>query len=262
MSEPIRIAMWSGPRNISTAMMRAWENREDTWVTDEPLYAHYLLATGAPHPGREQIIASQPGDWRRVVATLRGPVPHARAVWYQKHMAQHFTAQMDTEWLGDLTNVFLIRDPDEVVASFAQRREEPAAWELGFDRQAVLFDAVLERTGRTPLVFDARDVLADPERALRALCAGVGVTFTERMLHWPAGPRASDGVWAKYWYDTVHASTSFAPYQVHELTLSDSLQRLADACRPYYERLHRYRWSAREPTGAGLGAAGQSRGAR
>lgn len=241
---PVRIAMWSGPRNISTAMMRAWENRDDTAVTDEPLYAHYLLATGAPHALREAVIASQDNDWRRVVQTLRGPVPDGRAVWYQKHMTQHVTPDMDLDWLDGLTNAFLIRDPDEVVASFARRRDEPALWELGFEMQARLFDTVAEQTGKAPPVFDARDVLEDPEHALRILCTAVGVPFNERMLSWPSGPRASDGVWAKHWYDAVNASTGFAPYQARNVSLPAELQRLADACRPQYERLYRYRLTA------------------
>lgn len=233
--------MWSGPRNISTAMMRAWENRADTAVTDEPLYAHYLLTTKAPHAMREAVIASQDNDWRRVVEALCGPVPGGKAVWYQKHMTQHVTPDMALDWLGGLTNAFLIRDPDEVVASFARRREEPALWELGFEMQARLFDEVVEQTGATPPVLDARDVLEDPEKSLRALCSAVGVPFSERMLHWPPGPRASDGVWAEHWYDAVRASTGFAPYRPRNVSLPRELQCLADAGRPHYERLYRYR---------------------
>jgi len=236
--------MWSGPRNISTAMMRAWENRGDTAVTDEPLYAHYLLATGAPHALREAVIAFQENDWRRVVRTLCGPVPDGKAVWYQKHMTQHVTQDMELGWLGELTNAFLIRDPDEVVASFARRREEPALWELGFEMQAKLFDTVAELTGAAPLVLDARDVLEDPGKMLRILCTAVGVPFTERMLNWPPGPRESDGVWADHWYDVVRKSTGFAPYRPRDVSLSDELRRLADACRPHYERLYRYRTTA------------------
>ncbi len=236
--------MWSGPRNISTAMMRAWENRADTAVTDEPLYAHYLLTTKAPHAMRDAVIASQETDWRRVVQALCGPVPGGKAVWYQKHMTQHVTPDMELDWLGGLTNAFLIRDPDEVVASFARRREEPALWELGFEMQARLFDEVAELTGTAPPVLDARDVLEDPEKSLRALCSAVGVPFSERMLHWPPGPRASDGVWAEHWYDAVRASTGFAPYRPRDVSLPGELQRLADAGRPHYERLYRYRTRA------------------
>lgn len=233
--------MWSGPRNISTAMMRAWENRGDTAVTDEPLYAHYLLATGAPHAMREAVIASQENDWRRVAQSLCRTVPDGKAVWYQKHMAQHVTPDMELDWLGGLTNVFLIRDPGEVVASFARCREEPALWELGFEMQARLFDTVAGKAGEAPPVLDAREVLEDPEKMLRNLCQAVGVSFSERMLHWPPGSRASDGVWAEHWYDAVRASTGFAPYRERNVTLPDELRRLADACWPHYEQLYRHR---------------------
>ena len=240
MTPAFRIAMWSGPRNISTAMMRAWENRADTTVSDEPLYAHYLVATGAPHPGRDEVIAAQETDWRKVVRELCGPVPGGKAVWYQKHMAQHATREIGLDWLDGVTNVFLIRDPDEVVASFAKRRENPELWELGYQRQAQLFDFVAQRTGEVPAVVDARDILEDPETMLRGLCARVGVAFSERMLRWPAGPRASDGVWARYWYDAVRRSTGFARYRPGAVRLTPAQQRLAASCRTPYEQLRRH----------------------
>lgn len=238
---PVRIAMWSGPRSLSTAMMRAWENRADTAVIDEPFYAHYLVTTGAPHPGREEVIAAQDPDWRNVASVLCGPVPDGRAVWYQKHMVQHFTPDMEIGWLGELSNVFLIRDPIEVVASFARRREVPALWELGFETQVRLFDYVADNEGEAPPVLDARDVLDSPESMLRKLCERVGVAFSERMLRWPPGPRASDGIWARYWYDAVYKSTGFTPYRPREECLPDPLRRLADAGLPHYQALRRYR---------------------
>lgn len=241
MTAPVRIAMWSGPRNISTAMMRAWENRPDTVVSDEPLYAHYLIATNAPHPGRDEVIASQENDWRKVVEGLCDPVPDGVPIWYQKHMTQHVTRDMALGWLSNLTNAFLIRDPDEVVASFARTREHPQVWELGFDMQARIFDYVSDFMGRAPPVIDGSDVLKNPAGMLRLLCIRLGVPFSERMLSWPAGRRKSDGVWAKYWYDAVQRSTGFEPYRQRDVQLSADLQRLADACRPHYEKLYAYR---------------------
>lgn len=241
MTVPVRIAMWSGPRNISTAMLRAWENRPDTVVSDEPLYAHYLITTKAPHPGRDEVIASQEHDWRKVAQALCGPVPGEVPIWYQKHMTQHVTHDMELDWLKNLTNAFLIRDPDEVVASFARTRDQPQLWELGFEMQARIFDYVADLMGEAPPVVDGSDVLRNPAGMLRMLCARLGVLFSERMLSWPAGSRSSDGVWAKYWYDAVNRSTGFAPYQAREVKLSADLQRLADACRPHYEKLHVYR---------------------
>ena len=243
MTAPLRIAMWSGPRNISTAMMRAWENRGDTAVTDEPFYAHYLLKTGVKHPGREEVLAAQNNDWREVARMLTGPAPDGKAIWYQKHMTQHVLAEMPLDWLAGLHNCFLIRAPGAVVASFTQNRPDAALWELGFEQQARLFDFVAEHFG-VPPVLDAEDVLRDPEGMLRALCARIGVTFSERMLHWPAGPRASDGVWAKHWYAAVERSTGFEPYRQRELKLSVFQQRLADQCRPHYERLAAHRLRA------------------
>lgn len=237
----IRIAMWSGPRNISTAMMRSWENRGDAAVSDEPFYAHYLVRTGAPHPGREEIIASQPADWREVADYLTGSVPGGKPIWYQKHMAQHFIEGMGTDWLQGVTNCFLIRDPDLVVASFTKNRPDANAWELGFEQLGTLFDHVTCVQGGAPPVLDAADVLMDPEGMLRALCARLGLEFTPRMLSWPPGRRDSDGVWARHWYHNVERSTGFAPYRPREVQLDQRQRELADACRPIYERLHEHR---------------------
>ncbi|MDE2140080.1 MAG: HAD family hydrolase [Gammaproteobacteria bacterium] len=240
MNAPLRIAMWSGPRNISTAMMRAWENRGDTAVTDEPLYAHYLLETGVPHPGREEVLAAQSSDWREITRMLTGPVPQGKPIWYQKHMTQHVLAGMPLAWLDGLHNCFLIRAPEAVVASFTQNRPDAALWELGYEQQARLFDYVAERRG-TPPVLDAEDVLRDPEGMLHALCARLDVEFSARMLHWPAGPRASDGVWAKHWYAAVERSTGFEPYRPRATHLTAFQARLSGECQPFYARLRQHR---------------------
>jgi sulfotransferase family protein len=241
MTESLRIAMWSGPRNISTAMMRAWENREDTAVIDEPFYAHYLQTTGVNHPGREDVLASQSTDAAEVAAMLTGPTPDGKAIWYQKHMTQHMLTDMPLAWLDQVSNCFLIRDPEQVVASFTIQRPDAAAWELGFEQQARLFDYVCGKLGRAPPVIDAADVLKDPRGTLSALCAKLGIPFSERMLHWLPGPRASDGVWAPHWYAAVERSTGFAPHREREPKLSDFQWELADQCRPHYERLARHR---------------------
>jgi len=241
MRDGLRIAMWSGPRNISTAMMRAWENREDTAVIDEPFYAHYLVETGVNHPGRDEVIAAQENDDARVAATLTGPIPDGKAIWYQKHMTQHMLPDMPLDWLDRVTNCFLIRNPEAVVASFTIQRPDAAAWELGFEQQAWLFDHVCDRLGHTPPVIDAADVLKDPRKTLSALCAKLGIPFTERMLRWPVGSRASDGVWAPHWYAAVERTTGFAPYRDHEAKLTDFQLQLAEQCRPHYDRLARHR---------------------
>src|SRR5579859_1059769 len=241
MSEGLRLAMWSGPRNISTAMMRSWENREDTAVVDEPLYAHYLIATGVDHPGREEVIASQPGNWRVVTKALTGPIPDHKPIWYQKHMTQHVLQDMALDWLDALTNCFLIRRPELVVASFTRTRPDAALWELGFEQQTRIFDHLSQRLGMAPLVLDAEDILRAPAAMLRALCTKLGIPFSERMLHWPAGPRASDGVWAPHWYAAVERSTGFEAYATRSPTLTDYQRDLAEQCRPHYQALAKYR---------------------
>lgn len=238
---PLRIAMWSGPRNISTAMMRAWENREDCAVSDEPLYAAYLATTGIDHPGRDEVIAAGETDWRRVADALLGPVPGGKAVWYQKHMNHHLLADMDTDWVLGLRNVLLIRDPSEVVASYIKSRAAVTPDDIGLPQQGRLFDLLCDALGEAPIVIDAGDFLRAPEAHLRALCGRLGIAFTPRMLSWPAGPRDSDGVWAPYWYDAVWRSTGFEPWRPREDTLTGEALAAADICRPIYERLREYR---------------------
>jgi Sulfotransferase domain len=239
-----RIAMWSGPRNISTALMRAFEHRADAVVTDEPLYGHYLLATGLDHPGRDEVIGAQETDWRKVAAALVGPIPGGRRIWYQKHMAHHLLPDMGREWLDRLTNCFLIRDPREVLASYVRTRTHPTLADLGVAQQVEIFELVRARTGRVPTVLDARDVLEDPRRVLGLLCAAVGIPFSERMLAWPAGPRPSDGVWSRHWYAGVWRSTGFRPYRPLMTPLSDELEALVAACEPHYRLLHAHRLGA------------------
>ena len=238
---PLRIAMWSGPRNISTAMMRAWENREDCAVSDEPLYAAYLKATGIDHPGRDEVIAAGDTDWRHVVESLCGPVPDGKAVWYQKHMNHHLLPEMGTDWVFGVRNVLLIRDPAEVVASYLKSRETVTADDIGLPQQGQLFDLLCQRLGEAPTVIDAGDFLRAPEAHLRALCLRLGIAFTPRMLSWPAGPRDSDGVWAPYWYDAVLRSTGFEAWRPREDTLTGEARAVSEACRPIYERLREYR---------------------
>ena len=241
MSEPLRIAMWSGPRNISTAMMRAWENRGDCAVSDEPLYAAYLAATGLDHPGRDEVIADGETDPRKVVAALLGPVPGDRPLWYQKHMSHHVLPGLAHDWIHGLANVLLIRDPAEVVASYVKSRATVTPEDIGLPQQARLFDELADCSGTAPPVIDAADFLKAPEAHLRALCAWLGIDFTDRMLAWPAGPRDSDGIWAPHWYDAVWRSTGFEPYRAREPQLSGDAARVAEACQSAYERLRAHR---------------------
>lgn len=237
---PLRIAMWSGPRNISTAMMRAWENRPDTAVVDEPFYACYLAATGLDHPGRDEILASQPTDWRVVAESLTGPVPDSKPVHYQKHMTHHVLPEFGCDWLDQVTNCFLLRAPAEVVASYAETRRAPTLEDLGFARQGEIFDRVADRLGCVPPVLDAADVLRDPAGMLAALCHAVGVAFDARMLSWPPGPRATDGVWARHWYASVERSTGFNRLRANSKPVPRALAWLVDEAQPIYDRLATY----------------------
>jgi hypothetical protein len=233
--------MWSGPRNISTALMRAWGNRDDCAVVDEPLYAHYLFVTRKPHPGIEEVLASGQTDWRKVASLLTGPVPDGKSVYYQKHMTHHLLPDIDRQWLLELAHCFLIRHPREVLASYAKVIETPALEDTGFPQQAEIFDFIRTRTGRVPPVIDAADVLREPRRMLGLLCDAVGVEFQEAMLAWPPGPRATDGVWARHWYAEVERSTGFRPYQPKPIELPPPLASLCQACLPHYERLYEHR---------------------
>jgi Sulfotransferase domain len=237
----IRIAMWSGPRNISTAMMRAWGNRADTFVVDEPFYAFYLKRTGANHPGAEEVIATGETDWRKIVASLTGPIPNGISIFYQKQMTHHLLPEVSPDWLREVTNCFLIRDPAEVIASYIKKNREPTVEDVGFVQQAEIFDFVQSQTGSVPTVIDADDVLRDPERMLRLLCDVVGMDFTKAMLSWPPGRRETDGIWAKYWYAEVERSTSFAPYRERKVELPQGLHEVHARCREIYERLYKVR---------------------
>lgn len=238
-ASPVRIAMWSGPRNISTAMMRSFENRTDTAVIDEPFYAAYLKATGIDHPLRAETLAAHESDWRKIVKVLLGPVPGERPIFYQKHMTHHMLREFDLEWMKECRNAFLIRAPEAVLASYSAKRAEFLPEDVGFARQRELFERECNRLGKAPPVIDGEDVLRDPRAVLSALCDAIRIAFSERMLHWPAGPRPTDGAWAPAWYDSVERSTGFAPRHGPPV-LADDLQLLADRLRPDYEHLAQY----------------------
>jgi hypothetical protein len=245
-ADPVRIAMWSGPRNISTAMLRSFGNRPDCAVIDEPFYAAYLAETGLLHPMRDAVLASQPADWRQVVHTLLGPVPNGRAIFYQKHMTHHMLGSIGRAWMPQCHNAFLIRRAEYVLRSYRARRDTVTLEDIGYRQQAELFDAECDRLGTPPLVIDAEDLLANPPGLLKALCDALKIPFRAEMLRWPAGPRPTDGVWAPAWYGTVEQSTCFAAPGPGSSTaaLEDPLLRIAEQARPFYEHLKRYRLAA------------------
>lgn len=233
----IRLCFWSGPRNISTAMMRAWENRSDCAVWDEPFYGPYLVETGLDHPGRETILKSVPLDADDIARRCAGDAPGGAPLFFQKHMCQHMLPGIPLDWMAACRHAFLIRDPADVAASFAATAGSATAEDLGSARQRELYDTACELTGRDWPVIEGRDVLDDPDGMLRALCAALDVEFDPAMLAWPAGRRESDGVWAPWWYARVEASTGFAPPRKSPHALPEALAEVAAACRPHYEAL-------------------------
>jgi hypothetical protein len=221
-------------------MMRSFENRPDCAVVDEPFYAAYLAKTGLDHPMRDEVLASQPTDWRVVADRLVEDEP--AAVFYQKHMTHHMLPGFGLEWTGHCRNAFLIREPEAVLASYVAKRAEVTLDDIGAVRQRELFEREADRLGKAPPVVRGADVLADPEGVLTRLCQALGIHFDAAMLHWPAGRRDSDGVWAPAWYEAVERSTGFeAPPDRPPPALTDELQRIADAARPHYEALAAYR---------------------
>ncbi len=242
MTSPIRIAMWSGPRNISTAMMRAFGARSDCHVVDEPFYAAFLSETGLIHPMNAEVLASQPNDWRDVAQQLERAPPLGQPLVYEKHMTHHMLPSFGLDWMSQCRNAFLIRDPELVLASYTQKREDVALADIGFVQQAEIFAREADRLGHAPPVIEGVDVLRDPAVTLSKLCAALDIPWTDEMLSWPAGPRATDGVWAPAWYDAVERSTGFGPPPAEtKAPLADHLRHIADAARPHYEALAKWK---------------------
>ena len=236
--------MWSGPRNISTAMMRSFESRADTVVSDEPFYGAFLNESGADHPMREAVIADMDCDWRSVLATLSGPAPGGAPVWYQKHMWHHMVGPIGYDDFKGFAHAFLIREPERMIASYLKKREAALFEDFGLARQAEFFEREADELGHAPPVVDAADVLRDPAGTLGALCRALGIAFDPAMLRWPPGRRPTDGIWASHWYGAVERSTRFEAPPEWPVELDEEGRRLAEACRPYYERLAAHRLAA------------------
>ena len=240
----MRIAMWSGPRNLSTAMMRSFGSRSDTFVSDEPFYGAFLKTSGVDHPMRGEVIAAMDGDWHSVARRLAGPVPDGSPIWYQKHMWHHMVGPVGYDDFAGFTHAFLIREPERMIASYLRKREAAAFEDFGLERQAEFFEREADRLGSPPPVVDANDVLANPEGILSALCSALGIAWDEAMLSWLPGRRPTDGPWAPHWYSAVEASTGFGPPETEPIDLPDDARRVAERCQPYYERLAALRITA------------------
>lgn len=236
-SNPIRIAMWSGPRNISTAMMRSFGGRSDCAVSDEPFYGAFLKTTGQRQPMADQVIASMDCDWQSVADNMRGPVADGKPLCYQKHMPHHMVADISIADFPDHRHAFLIRDPVRVVASYAAKRVEVTADDLGYARLLEYVDQAAQMSGKRPVILDSSDILRDPETHLRALCSALELSWDAGMLAWTAGPRTTDGIWASHWYGRVVETSGFGKAESIMPSLDDSEQAIADQCRDAYARL-------------------------
>ncbi len=236
----IRIAMWSGPRNISTAMMRSWENRPDCSVVDEPFYAYYLHATQHPHPMFNEVLASQSIHFDEVAKNMSEGPCHS-PIQYQKHMTQHMLAGSDLSWTQNIRHCMLIRDPSEIVNSYTNSRGKCRAQDIGIKRQFELYQAISALTGQDIPIVDSATVLKYPQKIIPAMCAALNIECTEdtknTMLNWPAGKRDSDGVWAEHWYHSVEKSTGFGEVKKQSFKLTPTQMEVVDEVMPYYEQM-------------------------
>jgi hypothetical protein len=236
---PVRIAMWSGPRNISTTMMRGFGARTDCAVSDEPFYGAFLKTTGADHPMATEVIAAMDCDWASVAQALRGPIPGGKAVWYQKHMPHHMEGPVSIADFPDHAHAFLIREPERVIASYGVKRGEARFEDLGYARLLDYFQWAQGR-GLDPVVIDTSSFLADPDGKLQVLCKRLGISWDPAMLSWQPGIHPEDGIWASHWYDQVAKSTGFGPPPGPAPELEGEAVQLAKQCRPYYEAMRAY----------------------
>ena len=233
--------MWSGPRNISTAMMRSWESRTDTFVIDEPFYAHYLSVTNANHPGRDEIIQDGETDQSIVSKGLISDTDDSCSIYFQKHMTHHMIPSVDREWMKEVINCFLIRNPKDMILSYTKVNSNLSMHLLGLEEQYELFEYVTKINGRAPPVVDSKDILMDPRKTLSLLCEKVGVIFSEEMLSWSKGVRDTDGIWAKYWYKNVINSTGFNIYREKDDDVPSKYLGLYNESIKIYDELAKYK---------------------
>lgn len=236
-----KIAMWSGPRNISTALMRSFENRPDTFVTDEPFYAHYLYNSQEEHPLWEKIIQKGEINWDSVVQIVTGDIPKGKTIWLQKHMAHHNLPGKNLQWIEKMRNILLIRHPRDVILSYNKMYEVKNITQLGYPQQIELFKILTDKSSSVPIIIDARDVLEDPARMLKQLCNKLEIVFYQKMLSWPAGKRKSDGLWGEHWYRSVEKSTGFQKYTENNDAIPLKHKELFSECMSFYQQLYQHR---------------------
>ncbi|MBT4283952.1 MAG: HAD family hydrolase [Rhodobacteraceae bacterium] len=227
----MKIAAWSGPRNLSTAMMYSFGSRSDTIISDEPFYASYLKATNLEHPMRAKILESQSNNPHEIIESCNGPIPLSKGLWYQKHMCTHILDNISLTWAEKYTNIFLIRHPSRVISSYERKRENPTIDDIGFKQQLKIFNSL------GGVVIESSDILKSPEKTLKTLCRHINIKFESRMLSWSKGGHKDEGVWGEHWYNSVHLSSSFGPPEGPIPKLSKKLIELYEEAIPIYEKL-------------------------
>lgn len=233
----MQIAMWSGPRNLSTAMMYAFGARADCAIWDEPFYAPFLKHSSHVHPMQDEIFAREETDPHKVAARCIGPIPDNKPVFYQKHMPHHMLEYFPLDWLSEVRNVFLIRHPARVITSYSKKNGDPSLYDIGIEAQAILFSRIVKQFQTYPIVIDSSDIRQNPPVMLEKLCNAIDIPWDPAMLSWPEGGHPSDGAWAQHWYPEVWKSQGFAPAEPALPTLPVHLQPVLDAALPYYQRL-------------------------
>jgi len=235
------IAMWSGPRNVSTALMRSFENRSDCFVSDEPFYSYFLYKTGLKHPLSDKIIKSGLIDYNEIIKYITGPIPSSKKIWYQKHMAHHILEGENIDWIKNMNNCLLIRHPSDVILSYSRKNEINNIQQLGYLQQIEIYRMLTKKLKIYPIIIDAQDLLRQPKKMLIEVCKNLKIKFNNKMLSWPPGARKTDGVWGEYWYKQVEASTGFKPYIKTNRIVPLKYQRLHNECMEYYNFLYQKR---------------------
>lgn len=237
------IAMWSGPRNISTALMRSFENRSDCFVSDEPFYAFFLYKTGLDHPLRDKIIQLGETDYNKIVRYITGPIPHLNKIWYQKHMAHHILPDSNIDWIKKMKNCLLIRHPSDVILSYTKKNEIKNIEQLGYPQQVNIYKILSEETKSVPIIIDAKDLLVNPKGMIMQICKKLKIDIDLKMLSWPPGTRTTDGIWGSHWYKQVEASTAFKPFIETKKDIPSKYMPIYSESMNYYNFLYKRRTS-------------------
>ena len=234
------IACWSGPRNISTALMRSWSSRKDTFVTDEPFYSYYLKEKKLKHPLYKEIINMYSSNYEEVVDYLVGKVPNYKKIWYQKHMAHHILDLNEIEWISNCNNCILIRHPEEVISSFTKKNKLKSVEELGYPQQYEIIK-FLKKMNKTFIIIDSKELLMNPEKLLSDWCSKINIKFYKSMLKWEKGNHINDGIWWESWYDNVIKTTGFDKYEKKDINIENKYDSIYNESMKYYSYLKEFK---------------------